>query len=130
MRSYPIAIKLPFEFTILEIFDSPHTEALLGKSLLDKTTIKLINNLAPLSHVSLVALHLLSNDKIMHLIDIVKLFKDLGFNYVNIYEISCRSIAKDVTKEQLNDINKSESDITYRTSKKLGGKTKIKIKQK
>jgi hypothetical protein len=58
------------------------------------------------------------------------LCKDLGFEFVNIYELSCRSTIRPLNEEQIENITKKEELSEIRKNIKLGGKSKRKTKRK
>lgn len=58
---------------------------------------------------------------VVFLNEIILICRTLGFEYINIYDLSCR-VCDDIPPERLEELNRIEKDVTKRKAARLGGR--------
>ena len=115
-----------FGVTIKDIQGHPELKSLVSKSLLSPDAVDALRKsplYTPSDENEIQRILLNFQNKTIRLSDITFLCKMLNFEYVNLYEFSCRTV--NITDEKtLSDINVTESNTSARKSKMVGGKTK------
>jgi surface protein len=116
------------EISIMQMRDIPKTSglwALTGKNIYDD---QVLDYISPAHKPDLVQFTTFLKNQfqthhVMYLGDIIAICRELGFGYINIYDMSCRA-CDDVPPEKLLEIKAREEDLEKRRASRLGGKGK------
>lgn len=128
-KIYGLAADFQTEITMLQMRDLPKTSglwALTGKNVYDSEVLDYMETHASHEDIGAIGefIDILKEDLKTHhriyLSDILFICRKLGFEYINIYDLSCRMC--DIPPERLDELNRVEGNVAKRKSKHLGGR--------
>lgn len=118
-----------FKIKIMNVKNAPDKEHLVGCEITERTIQKSSDACTLSSHLSLFDQQYFSSnlfkktnkDTSVRLSELIKLCVSLGFQYVNIYELSCRNTSDPLHSDMANIISKREELSDFRKTVGLGG---------